>query len=215
MASGSIRERKTKKGNSWQITIEDGSDPVTGERNRTYYTFHGTKKQAEKEMNRRIQEIENGGIITKNTTVKLGAWMNEWVDLYCKHLSPTTVDGYRTAIKSQINPYLGDIPLKQLKNTHIQTWINALSDRGLSPKTIKNAFLNLKSALDKAVTLQMISNNPCNGTVLPKAKKYEAEIYDDDEIRKLLHCAVNTDLYFPLLLIISTGLRRGELLSVR
>lgn len=215
MASGSVRERKTKKGNSYQITIEYGYDPLTGERIRQSVTYHGTKKQAEKEMHRLILEAENGGQIAKPSAVTIGDWLDEWVNVYCAQLSPTTRSGYRTAIRSQIKPYLGAYPMKALRNLHIQTWVNDLtSKRNLSPKTIKNAYLNLKKALDQAVTLKMLSYNPCTGTKLPKLKKYEAEIYEMDEIREMLKCAQQTNLYFPLMLEVATGLRRGELLAV-
>ena len=68
--------------------------------------------------------------------------------------------------------------------------------------------------MDKAVELKMLPANPCTGTKLPKIPKYEPRIYDWDEIENMLSCARGTDMYFPLLLEVTTGLRRGELLAV-
>ena len=59
MASGNVRERKTKHGTVYQITIENGSDPITGERIREYITFKGTRKQAEAELNRIENDLKN------------------------------------------------------------------------------------------------------------------------------------------------------------
>lgn len=214
MASGSIREVTTKKGTVYQLTLELGSDPITGKRIRQYTTFKGTRKQAEKELNRLIHELEHWSSIINSSPVPLSTWMEQWLELYCIDLAETSRNGYKLAIQNQLNPYLGDIPLKLLRNTHIQQWINTLMKDGYAPKTIKNVYLNLRAAMNKAVELQMLPSNPCVGTKLPKIPKYEPNIYEWDEINKLLECAKGTDMYFPLLLEVSTGLRRGELLAV-
>ncbi|MBQ3178945.1 MAG: tyrosine-type recombinase/integrase [Clostridia bacterium] len=216
MASGSIRERKTKKGTSYQLTIEAGVDPITGERIRQYKTFKGTRKQAEKELSRLIQEMENGTCVTQASPVSLTNWMKQWLELYCINIEGTTRHNYDVIIRNHIEPFhIGKLPLKSLRNTHIQEWVNALVDMNLRAKTIRNSFICLKSALSKAVTLKMISYNPCEGTTLPKVEAYEASIYDQATMNRALQCAAGTEWYFILLLEISTGVRRGELAAVR
>ena len=98
----------------------------------------------------------------------------------------------------------------------MQSWVNKLSkEYGLAPKTIRNAYQNLDSAMDQAVLLKMVSHNPCVGVVLPKAKAYKAEVYDQQEITTLFNAAKGTEMYLPILLEISVGLRRGELIALR
>ena len=80
---------------------------------------------------------------------------------------------------------------------------------------IKNAYLNIKAALDKAVVLRMIPYNPCTGVELPKLKKYVGEIYDNDEISTALKTASGTDMFIPLLLGLALGLRRGEIIALK
>ena len=60
ITSGSIKKRVNKKGHSWQITIEMPKDPITGKRVRKYRTVYGTKKEAEREMHKFIDELEKG-----------------------------------------------------------------------------------------------------------------------------------------------------------
>ena len=51
MAHGSIRKRVGTHGDiTYQITIENGSDPVTGKRIRIYKSVNGTKRKAEQIM---------------------------------------------------------------------------------------------------------------------------------------------------------------------
>ncbi len=214
MISGSVRERKTKNGIVYQITIENGTDPITGKRNREYATFKGTRKQAEAEKNRLIMAIEKGDVINESP-IQLGSWMQEWLHLYCVNVEATTKCNYEGQISRYLIPIIGHIPLKSLENAHIQAWVNKLSADGLSPKTIRNVYMNLNSALKKAKLLKKINDNPCEGTELPKRVKPVFKIYTSDDMSTMLEAAKGTDMYFPLLVETMTGLRRGELLALR
>lgn len=216
MATGHIRKRTCKNGKvSYQIIIEFEADPKTGKRARQYSTVNGTKKEAEAMLTRLINEADNGGIF-KPSTLRLSDWLHEWLKLYLPNIEETTRAGYRDRIDNKIIPHLGSIPLCNLRTTEIQCWVNMLStEENLAPKSVKNVFLNLKAALDKAVLLNMIAKNPCTGVELPKLKKYNAEVYDENEIQKLIDAIQGTDMYLFVMLEILTGLRRGELAELK
>ena len=162
MATGHIRKRPTKDGKtSYQVILEIGVDPITGKRQRQFQTVHGTKKEAEAALTQMKCAMQNGGGIVQPSVLKLGDWLDQWMLLYQSNLSPSTATGYRYQIEKRIKPYLGRAPLKSLHTNQIQAWINDLTQQGLSGKTIKNTFLNLSAALDKAEALQMIVRNPC------------------------------------------------------
>ncbi len=216
MATGSIRKRTGLHGDiTYQIIIDEGRDPVTGKRNRTFRTVKGTKKNAEQIMRKMLNAIEEDQVLEPSNE-KLKDWMEEWLRIFCPDIELTTRDGYEGQIRSRLNPYLGEVPLKSLKTNMIQSWVNQLhKEKGLSPKSIRNVYLNLKAALDKAVIVRKISHNPCAGVVLPKGCRPKVEIYDISEVQLMLDVAKGTDMYFPLLLEISLGLRRGELLALQ
>ena len=216
MATGHIRKRVGKNGAvSYQLIVESERDPLTGKRDRSYKTINGTKKQAEATLRKLIAEVENGGIVTASA-VKLGDWLHEWLKLYLPNIESTTRVGYREKIDGYIISRLGDIKLKSLNTPTIQAWVNELKDEeNLAPKTIRNAFLNLKAALDKAVILKMIPTNPCIGVELPKLNRYKANIYTGNEIADAINAAEGTDMYLPVLLEIAIGFRRGELLALK
>lgn len=214
MATGSIRIRENKNGRSYQVIIEGERDPVTGKRNRKYKTVRGTKKQAELVKRKMIEAMETGDIMVASP-MKLKDWMEEWVSSYVPNIEATTRVGYNERIRNSINPYLGDVPLKALKPLSVQQWVNTLrNEKGLKPKTIKNAFLNLRAALDKAVLLSMISSNPCVGVELPKMQKYQGQYYNKEELKEMLEIAKGTDIYLMLLLTAYVGFRRGELIAL-
>ena len=210
MPTGHIRKRNLQDGSyNYQVVVEGERDPITGKRDRKYKTVHGTKKEAEREMRQMINEMESG-FSTKPSNMRLSDWMDEWLSLYNPNIAESTRNGYEERINHTLLPYLGTIQLKSLSTQSIQQWVNTLN-QSLAPKTIKNVFINLNTALNKAVLLRMIPYNPCEGVVLPKLQKYQAQVYNQKEIDMLLKLARGTDMFLLLILALSIGFRRGEL----
>jgi integrase len=119
------------------------------------------------------------------------------------------------AMEEDMNLYLAS---QQLANTTLseenQKMVNDMIEQGLSPKNIRDTYVNVNSAMKQAVKLRMIAYNPCEGVTLPKRKKYKSNVYDTEMISKLLDLARGTDIYIPILLCVSAGLRRGEMLAL-
>ena len=222
MYSGHIRQRKTKDGKPcYQIIIEKTPDRHTGKRKRIYKTIHGTKKDAERIKTQMLCDLDNQTYIApKKTTV--GEWVQEWYDTYIKDFkSESTLRGYQYQIENYIIPIIGDIPLQQLTTSQVQKWINKLKSespithKSLSSKTVRNIYMNLSVPLEKAVCLDMIKKNPCKNVTLPKKEKHEVDFYDSDEVDKLIKTATNTNMELPVMLALTLGLRRGELIALR
>lgn len=212
-----IRERK--KG-VYQIVIELPCNHTNGKRKRIYKTVHGSKKLTEQAARKIVQQIESQTYIAPNK-MSVKDCVNLWFELYSADKSPTTLNSYRYQLDHYIIPLLGDIPVQEISTARIQKWINDIykcspvSKKPLSAKTVKNIYLNLSAALNRAVALGIISKNPCDNVMLPKIKKYEAQIYDEEGIKKLIACSKGTDMEVPIMLELSLGLRRGELIALR
>ena len=215
MATGSIREKKTKSGEiRYQITIDGGRDELTGDRIRVFKNVKGSKRETKALMHRMIIEMEQGKL-TQKSNKKVGEWMDEWVENYLPNVEETTRVGYRTKIRCYIKPAIGNIFLSSLRTEHVQRMINDMNNRGLSPKNIRDTFNNINAAMKKAVKVKLIPHNPCEAVELPKLKKYKAKVYSLDMIQNLLDTAKGTDMYLPVFLLVMVGLRRGELLALR
>ena len=216
MITGHLRKRKNKNGStSYQIILETDRDPMTGKRQRNYFTVNGTKKEAEAKMAQLKYQMSTGNSIVKLSSLKLSVWLDNWMKNYNFNLSPTTKSGYRQQIRTRINPYLGNAPLNTLNSGQIQSWVNTLTYNGLSSKTVKNTFLNLKAALDKATDLGMIPKNPCKHVVLPTVKKYNAQVYTLSDVQNILTLAKSTDMFFLLAIEFYLGLRKGEIAELK
>lgn len=212
MYTHSIRKRETKKGNSWQIVIEGDRDPLTGKRTRHYHSVNGTKKEAQAEALRLLNQLNSGGITTASA-MKTKDWILQWHSLYLPNIVDKTRESYLERINTRIIPAIGNIQLKALQATVIQKWINDMG-KTLSPKSIRNIFNILNASLKKAVELKMIPSNPCIGVVLPKRQRFQGDTYTKKEIKQAIKLAEGTDMHLILQLAFSLGLRRGELLAL-
>ena len=130
-------------------------------------------------------------------------------------MATATKVGYKSKIKCYIKPSIGDVFVQSLKTHHVQKMVNDMIAKGLSPKNIRDTYKNINAAMKKAVILRMIPFNPCEGVSLPKVKRYRANVYNVTNIQNLLAITKGTDMYLPVLLCVSLGLRRGEMLALR
>lgn len=221
ITSGSLRKHTLKNGETrWEIAIELPKDPMTGKRVRKYRSVRGTKKEAEREMHKFIDELEKGYYV-KDDKICIAEWVQTWLDVYIiPNVSPTTLSRYQGMIKRYINPLIGHMQVQKLSTLAVQTWVNSLklspaSGKEMSAATIKHAYHVLKGAMDKAVLAGIIYRSPCTGIFLPKGQKKEAVIYDEEQIKTLIKVARGTDMELVIDMELCLGLRRGELLGLQ
>lgn len=213
MPKGSIRQR----GKKWYYRFfEDG---------KVIERCGGDKKEdALKALNEELNRKYKG--YTRPEETKLKDYLNMWLENYIlDEKSKNTYDKYNKVITNRIIPSIGDIRLCDLKVIHVDKFLRDLKKskikKGknichLSGTTIQMYYGILNAALNRAVKLQMIIENPCKYIDTPKRNKYKASILTLQEFR-LIYNSLNDTLFedyiFKLALDISieTGLRRGEL----
>lgn len=220
--SGGIRKRIGRNGDiTWLVTVETGTSQ-NGKRHRIIKSVKGTKKEAEKLFILMMNELKDG-TLDKKSMETLGQYLDHWVKTYVEpNLSPTTIVGYQVNIERHIKPYIGHIRLKELKPQHISSLYEKLlaegrtdGKGGLSAKSIRYVHRNLKQALQNAVNLKIISYNPAASVTLPRVKKFRSEVYDENELIKLLTAVQGTDMEVPVTIDVVLGIRRGELLALK
>jgi len=219
--AGHIRKRKTSNGYTWQIIIEAGFESE-GKRKRIYKTVNGTKKEAEKVLTMMLTELNKGTLI-EPSRLTVQEYLREWVKTYVEpNLAPTSLDGYRVNIERHIIPSIGHLKLQDLTPLHLQRLYKERLERGrvdgkggLSAKSVIYIHRNIREALDHAVRMQIIPRNVADLVTLPRVKPFKSEVYDEDQIKKLLQAAQGTDMELPVTLAAALGLRRGELLALK
>lgn len=160
---------------SWSISLYLGKDNITNKKKYKWYTIHGTKKDAEKFLNEKINELENGNFIdSKNIT--MSEYLEYWYEQHCiSSLAPTTYESYKRNIDKYIIPYLGNIRIQNLVPLQLQSFYDKLSSE-LSNTTIVYIHRIIHSALKQAMKWQLVIRNIADNVEIPKKEKYEAKI---------------------------------------
>lgn len=215
---GSVR----KIGNRWYYRYYLFVD---GKKKQIERAGGSTKREALEKLNEELYNLNNGFERPKETLFKV--YLNMWIEEFIKPVkTANTYDSYKNSIDKYIIPTLGNLKLCDVKPLHVEIFLNKLRNskqpngKLLSSTTVQKHYLVLSSALNKAMKLQMINNNPCQYVDAPKRNKYKANILTLDEI-SLIYGKLNPKKYndyifsLGLTLTIETGLRRGEMCGLQ
>ena len=147
--------------------------------------------------------------------MKLGAWLDQWLQAYTGNVKPATKGAYEEHIRVHIKPYLGEVKLAKLTAPMVQNVYNTLlEEKGLSPKSVKNIHGVLHRALEQAKKLNYLRENPLDAVILPRTEKPQLQTMDDADMIAFLQ-AIEGDAYeIELFVDAFTGLRQGELLGL-
>jgi len=155
--------------------------------------------------------------------ITLGECLDIWLNNYKKlKVRRTTFGNYETMIRTYIKPALGNIPLKQIQPSTLQSFYTYLLENGrkkeaggLSPRMVHYVHALIYAALNQAVKENLIFRNPADAIELPKMQKREMEPMTKEEISRFLEAIREDWLYPAFFLALKTGLRRGEILGLR
>lgn len=162
-----------------------------------------------------------------NADMTFGAWLDRWYQRECKpQIRPKTQADYENRIYQHIIPELGSIPLAKLTAADFQQFYNRLKEGGrflrvdqygpgLSDRMVKSCHVTCRMALDQAVAQGLILKNPALSCKAPVTRPKEMQVLTGEEIQRLLIQAKENNCFELLLLELTTGLRRGEILALR
>lgn len=172
----------------YELVVNLGFNPETKTYERRYRTFYGNDRESDAALRDFIYELENPGLI--GSEIPVGEWLDSWLKNYGRPIynwENTTFERNERIVKVNIKPFIGHIPLNALDPNHIlefyahlrtsgkrikrKTPEGTVSERGpLSARTVKYVHTVLNQALNEAVKLRKIPDNPCKG-LSPKSEK--------------------------------------------
>ena len=187
-------------------------DKETNKRKQKNMGSYPLKRDANKRLNEVKEEIYKEELLLPNEMI-LQDFLLDFLEKYKMNLSITTYNCYMRICKKYIIPLLGDIKLCDIRPIHIQNYVDDLLDL-LTPQTIKVHLNILNLALKRAYRLKLIKENVVQFVEVPKNKKYKNEIYNAEDMKKLLEKSRETSLELPIILAIGLGLRISEILGL-
>lgn len=210
---GTIRKktvtRSGKEYTYWEARITTGRDPGTGKQVQRSFTGK-TQKEVREKLAQAVVEMDQG-TYTAPTRMTVGQWLDIWQRDYLGGVKPATVTVYTGNIKNHIKPALGAVRLDQLHPHAVQGFVNGLE---LSPASVRLAYKVLHMALEKAVDLGYITQNPAACCQLPRLEQKEIHPLDDQQVGALLSAAKGGPLEYLVNVALFTGLRLSELLGL-
>ena len=204
----SIHKRMAQSGNvSWVVRFRD---PIPRER-----TFR-LKGDAERFERRIIREMETGEYHDPSAKkITFGQWHERWwPTIETSERAPSTITGYESSLRIQVLPYLGDVPIKDLRKIHMEEWLGKLRKAGYSSSTIHIAKTAAGMALSSALDSGLITANPMTGLRIAKGTSKTRQALTAEQV-ELLAEAVGS-WWRPFVLVLAyCGLRPGEAIGLR
>ena len=127
----------------------------------------------------------------------------------------TTRENYATIARTHhLPPPFGALTLDRLRPSDIEALLAAKREAGLSSSTVRTVYTVCRAALDIAVRDGIVRRNAAAAVKRPSIKRAEARYLSVEEVRRLLDAARDHRLQALVVLMLGTGLRRGEALAL-
>ena len=200
---------------------------MPGEVKKHKWVYGKTKEEVQEKVDV-IRYLITTDQYIEETKMSVQAYLRQWLTIHKKNIAPHTYAGYKTNIERHIIPYLGNIPLKDLTAFKIQSHYAKLLESGradkqgkkeglgLSPTSVLYVHRVFKKALNAAVKMKLIRENPALDVTPPRkvTKGKHDGLYTETQIVDMLTAFQDDRLEVPLTLASCMGLRRGEILGL-
>ena len=170
------------------------------------------KRDASKKLNEVKDSIYSDKLVIPSA-LNVESFILDFIEKHKINISITTYNNYMRICKKYIIPLLGSYKLDEIRPVHIQNYIDDLAGI-LTPQTIKVHINILNLAFKKAYRLRLIKENVIECVEVPKNRKFKNNIYNKEDMIKLLNTCKNTDMELYIYLASGLGLRISEILGL-
>jgi integrase len=165
-----------------------------------------------------VQKRLDAGEPVRDTKATMGSFItNDWLvkALPASARRAMTQDTYSSLARTHlVPPPFGSISLDKLRPSDVEALLVAKRAAGLSEWTVRAIYTVCRQALDIAVRDGLIRRNSAALVKRPTVARHDAHYLTPDEAGRLLEAAREDRLYPLLVLLLGTGLRRGEALAL-
>jgi len=182
-----------------------------------------TKTEAKEEGQRRELEIKKkaqqgydvSDIVNKdNSKITVKELLLLWLATKKATVTFKTYKFYEFCLGMILND-IGKIKARALKTENIELVINKHLENGISSTTAGHYYTVLNIAYNWAIDRDYVLKNPCDKMKKPKSSKSTLQVYDQDQLDKLLIAIKEMTTYIPVMLASTTGMRLGEICGLR
>ena len=158
------------------------------------------------------QEVEAAKFRKLNPTVK--EYSEKWLEMHSALIQPSTLKGYRLAVKNYIVKPLGDMYMSDVTADDIKLAMVAVSKRSSATYNLVNMLF--KSIFYSAEYSNLLKDNPTkNLNSKGGVPKKEKEALTDAQVEQLLETIRDLPPYTFVMIGLYAGLRREEILALK
>ena len=144
------------------------------------------------------------------------AYLSWWLENEVRpNRAAKTYQEYELAVRLYIVPFMGPKKLERLNAVDVSSWMAEMTRKKFTNNMGRRALRVCRIALNRAVKLQIISNNPSNAVDMPKVQKREIRPLEIEECQSLFAACAKHRLSDAIILSAMTGLRKGEILALK
>ena len=146
-------------------------------------------------------------------------FIREWLEIIRSKIGEITYASYKRNVEKCIAPYFKArrYTLQDLERhpKYIQEFYQSMLDSGLSPSTVIRRHANVRKCLQYAFQIGLIKSNPADRVEKPRKIKYEATIYNEEELNILFKTVKGDPLELAVIVGAFYGLRRSEVVGLK
>ena len=212
---GHIRNR----GNKW-AAVFDAPPDESGKRKRRWLSGFETRKAAEATLSDALARLQTGAY-TGPTKETAAIFTRRWLQSAKASVRPWTWATYETLVEKHIVPAFGSTLLLKLRPAQLNSVYAGLLESGrcdgkggLSPRTVGHIHGVIRLALGQGVRWQELARNPGDLANPPRKKRTAMRAWSIEEVGVFLDSVREDRMYAAYVLLLTTGLRRGELIGL-
>lgn len=209
----------TSKGRGkWLVTIYMGR--VNGKPVRRWWVVEGTKKDAERFERERLRELDQDALPADrlSTVAQVCARV-----LQLMNVAATTKARYESLVEHHIVPHIGRERIEDVRPDHVQLLYRKLLESGkrtgrgggLSPQTVKHVHVLLGVIFKTARRWRLVATDIMQDVDTPRVPKARRKVIAPELVAGFLGALSRSKYEVPIMLAITMGMRRGEILGLR
>lgn len=183
--------------------------------NGTRRCFYGkTRQDAARKLAEVLRDQDKGlPIVGERQTV--AQFLATWLESMRPTIRLSTWIRYEQLVRLHLIPTLGRLQLSKLTAQQVQALYSTKLQEGLSQTTVRHLHMTLHGALESALRLGLVQRNVCDMVNAPRMRRVEMVTLSPEQARTLLEAARGDRFEAIYTLALTTGMREGELLSLR
>ncbi|WP_078392094.1 tyrosine-type recombinase/integrase [Shouchella patagoniensis] len=216
--------------NSYFFTVYF-KNSITGKNERKTRTYKVEEEMSPRKLEKHVlneyqkfeEQVKSGEYVSVSK-ITFEQFSNLWVANYLDTLEGSTYENHLSKLKNHILPKISDKQIQSIKSIEIINLLKDLKridkpDIPLSIRTKQDVYLTLKSIFKFAYQWEVIKSNPMTAVDKPQQKngiRKTVNYYEEDEVNNLFLLADKESPHWRIfiILLLTTGLRRGEALGL-